>query len=311
MKFERTYSVLHLQSKKELSKFAERIIRAQGSVDKLNVDQDKLSGFIRKVGEGYLSNPYHNYQHAVDTLYAMAWLLGLPSIKKNLPDFYKYMLLLAAVAHDVGHPGHDNQWEVKTHSLLAQRYKNNSVIENHSLAITRELLAQPKYDVLPKVDEYSLEDSYSLLDQLILCTDFSWHKVFLDELTEGLARNHHNFSDPDYLSLISRTLIKSADISNTSKPFEQAKTWGERVMNEFWAQGEMEKKMNLPVGPLNDSQSTEFNKIQAGFIKFAALDLFQLLAKVEKKAQVMVKELGVNQQEYEQAAAAVSESLKQ
>jgi hypothetical protein len=311
MKFERTYSVLHLESKKELSKFAEKIIREQGSIDNLNVDQDKLSGFIRKVGEGYLSNPYHNYQHAVDVLYSMAWLLGLPSLKKNLPDFHKYMLLLAALAHDIGHPGHDNQWEVKTHSLLAQRYKNNSVIENHSLAITRELLAEPKYDVLPKVDEYSMEDSYGLLDQLILCTDFSWHKVFLDELTEGLGRNHHNFSDPDYLSLVSRTLIKSADISNTSKPFEQAKTWGARVMDEFWAQGEMEKKMNLPVGPLNDSQSTEFNKIQAGFIQFAALDLFQLLAKVEKKAQVMVKELDVNQQTYEQAAAAVSESLKQ
>jgi 3',5'-cyclic-nucleotide phosphodiesterase len=311
MKFERTHSILNIKSKKELSEYAEKIIREQGSVDKLNVDKSRLSGFIRKIGAGYLNNPYHNYQHAVDTLYFMAWMLSLPSFKKNLPDFHKYILLLAALCHDVGHPGHDNQWEVKTHSTLAQRYKNNSVIENHSLTITRELLAQSKYDVLPDIKEYSREDAFDLLDQLILCTDFSWHKVFLDELMEGLARNNGSYSDPNYLSLIARTLIKSADISNTSKPFEQARAWGERVMDEFWAQGEMEKKLKLPVGPLNDPENTEFNSTQAGFIKFAALDLFELLAKVESKAQVLVKELGVNQQEYEQAAAAVSASLKQ
>ena len=262
MKFERTHSVLPLRSKKELSRFAEEVFREQGSMSRLGADQEKLPAFIAEVADRYFDNPYHNYQHAVDTLYTMGWMLSLPEFEKNLPDFYKYMLLIVALVHDVGHPGHDNQWEVKTHSPLAQRYKNISVIENHSLTITKELLEQPEFNILPQAKDCKESEAYDLLDQFILCTDFSWHKVFLDELSEGLSSNHFSYKDSEFLSLVSRTLIKAADISNTSKPFKQAKIWGRRVMNEFWAQGEMEKKMNLPLGPLNDPEKTEFNSTQ-------------------------------------------------
>lgn len=309
MKFERTYSILHLKSRQELTEFSENIFREQGSVDKVKVDPAKLHAFIAEVAERYLGNPYHNFQHAVDTMYSMAWMLSLPSFDKNIPDFNKYMLLLVALVHDVGHPGNDNQWEVKTHSPLAQRYKNLSVIENHSLSITKELLEQPKYCVLPQEEE--AVSANHMLDQLILCTDFSWHKVFLDELSEGLMKNSYSYEDPDFLSLISRTLIKSADIFNTSKPFDQARIWGERVMNEFWTQGTREKEMNLPVGPLNDPEKTEFNTTQAGFIKFAAWELFELLAKVETKAEGVLKELSLNQKAYEQAANEAKGSLEQ
>lgn len=311
MKFERTYSILNMSSKEELCEFAVQIFREQGSMKQMKVDQEKLSAFIAEVARRYLSNPYHNYQHAVDTLYFMAWMLSLPSFKKNIPDFYKFILLIAALVHDVGHPGHDNQWEMKTHSPLARRYKNLSIIENHSLTITKELLAKPEFDILPKDEHHKSATAHELLNQLVLSTDFSWHKVFIDELSEGLATNHNSYNDPDFLSLISRTLIKSADISNTSKPYDQARIWGERVMNEFWAQGEMEKKMNLPVGPLNDSETTEFNSTQAGFIKFAARELFELLAKVENQTGELLKQLNFNQQAYEQAAEEARKSLKQ
>ncbi len=310
MKFERTNSILHLRSKKELTAFAEEVFRVQGSMARVGVDRSKMRAFVAEVAEGYLDNPYHNFQHAVDTLYSMAWMLSLPGFAKNLPDFHKYMLLLVALVHDVGHPGHDNQWEVKTHSPMAQRYNNLSVIENHSLTITKELIARPETGVLPKVKGITEKEVYDLLDQLILCTDFSWHKVFLDELAEGLSRNSSNYKDPEFVSLVCRTLIKAADISNTAKPFRQAKIWGRRVMNEFWAQGEMEKKLNLTVGPMNDQENTEFNSTQAGFIKYAACELFVLLSKVENDAKVMLDELLLNQQAYERMAVKNAGSLK-
>lgn len=302
MKFETTYSVLPIRSKRELSALAKKVFQGQGSMLRLGVDKTKLHNFIEVVAERYLDNPYHNFQHAVDTLYTMAWMLDLPAFKKNLPDSYKFLLLIVALVHDVEHPGHDNQWEVKTHSPLAQKYNNMSVIENHSLSVTKEMLAGEKCDVFAGIKGFNREKTYKLLDQLILCTDFSWHKVFLDELAEGFSRNQFDFKDEEFLSLISRTLIKAADISNTAKPFRQAKIWGQRVMNEFWAQGKMEKKFNLPVGPLNDPEKSEFNLAQAGFIKFAAYELFMLLSRVEKKTEDMVQALVANQDEYERLA---------
>jgi len=302
MSFERVYSVLPLRTKAELSAVAEEIFVRQGSMKRLKVDPAKLRRFIRVVGDRYHHNPYHNYQHAVDVTYTMAWMLELPVFKKNLPDLYKYLLLVAALVHDVEHPGHDNQWEIKIQSPLAVKYHNNSVIENHSLAVTKEILADPEQDVFADIPGCDRKELYRMLDQIILCTDFSWHKVFLDELTEGVSRNRFDFKDKKFLSLVCRTLIKVADISNTSKPFRQAKAWGQRVMTEFWAQGELEKKHNLPVGPLNDPEKSEFHSAQAGFIKFAAYELFELLTRVEKHAEPMVEALQVNQHAYEQRA---------
>jgi hypothetical protein len=301
-KFDRVYSVLPMRSKADLSAFAEEIFHRQGSMKRLKVDGAKLRRFIRTIGDRYYNNPYHNYQHAVDTTYTMAWMIGLPVLNKNLPDFHKFLLLVVALVHDVEHPGHDNQWEIKIQSPLAVKYHNNSVIENHSLAVTKEILANPETDVFAGIPGHGMEATYDLMDQLILCTDFSWHKVFIDELTEGVSRHSFDFKDKEFLSLVCRTLIKAADISNTSKPFRQAKAWGQRVMNEFWAQGKLEKKRNLPVGPLNDPEKSEFFSAQAGFIKFAAYELFELLSRVERNTEPMVEALLDNQLAYERRA---------
>ncbi len=311
MSFDRVFSILPLRTKAELSAFVEEIFRGQGAMKRLKVDRRKLRAFIAMIGERYYNNPYHNYQHAVDTTYTMAWMLGLPVFKKSLPEFHKFLLLVVALVHDVEHPGHDNQWEIKTQSPLAVKYRNVSVIENHSLAVTKEVLQNPGTNIFQGLAGNENGEIPAMLDDLVLCTDFSWHKVFLDELTEGVSRKKIEFKDKAVLSLACRTLIKAADISNTAKPFRQAKAWGLRVMQEFWAQGEMEKKLNLPVGPLNDPEKSEFHSAQAEFIKFAAYELFALLSRMEKRAEPMVKALRINQLAYEsRAKQAAAGSLK-
>lgn len=311
MKFKRVFSVLPMRSKSELSGFAEKVFHGEGSVGALGVEKGKLRDFIAAVAERYRNNPYHNYQHAVDTLYTMAWMLGLPCFRTSLPDFYKFTLLVASLVHDVEHPGNDNSWEIKTQSPLAQKYNNMSVIENHSLAVTRELLKQPQLNLFAGIAGGKEAQADQMLQDLILCTDFSWHRVFLDELTQGVSRKDFDPRGEEFLSLISRTLIKVADISNTSKPYRQAKVWGLRVMNEFWAQGRKEKELNLPLGPLNDPEKSDFFSAQAGFIKFAAWELFVLLNRLEQGAEAMLMQLQANQTKYERnAKLAAAESLK-
>lgn len=38
--------------------------------------------------------------------------------------------LISALAHDIGHPGNNNDFEIKMMSDLAIRYNNKSVLEN-------------------------------------------------------------------------------------------------------------------------------------------------------------------------------------
>jgi hypothetical protein len=71
-------------------------------------------------------------------------------------------------------------------------------------------------------------------------------------------------------------------------------------MMEFWAQGVREKEGNLTVGPMNDPERVKLNAAQAGFIKFASMELFTLLRRVDPGLGEMVETLGANLEIYEE-----------
>lgn len=295
MGFDRNLPVLAHRSKSELVDIAFRAFMGVEGARRFVREQDQLRAFIWEVGRHYHNNPYHNFHHAVDTTNVMAWLVSLPRIRKILPDLRAFVLLMAALVHDLDHPGTDNQWEIKTQSPRALRYQNVAVLEHHSLDLALELLTQPEYDLFAHLPPHPREESLGLLALTVLATDFSMHRAFLQELETFLDSHHRpDARDPVFQSLLARTLIKAADISNTSKEFHQARLWGRRVMREYWAQGELEKRRNLPIGPLNDREKVEFHGAQGWFIENQVAPLFRLLARIEDDVQEAVETLVTN-----------------
>merc|ERR1712176_213363 len=59
-----------------------------------------------------------------------------------------------------------------------------------------------------------------------------------------------------------------ADVSNPLKPFSICRPWAWRVLDEFFAQGDEEKRLGLPVGMLNDRDKVNRPGSQHGFINF-------------------------------------------
>ncbi len=51
-----------------------------------------------------------------------------------MSDFDIMNICLAAAAHDMDHPGHNNVYETKTRSKLALLYNDSSVLESHHTA---------------------------------------------------------------------------------------------------------------------------------------------------------------------------------
>jgi len=300
--FERNPSILSMLTKTQLVDFAESLFHNEGSIEVLSIDQKILRRFIEKTSHHYRENPYHNFHHAVDTVNTIGWMFSLPVLRRNLPIHHKFLFLFTALIHDIEHPGHNNQWEINIQSTLARKYQNDAVLEKHSLSVTRNILSNPKYILLANVEEETVGAWMRIIEELVLATDFAAHRSFLDDFAAYLDANEFDFSNPQFLSWISRALMKAADIANTSKPFPEAMVWGKRVMMEFWAQGVMEKARNFPVGPLNDPETVKLNAAQAGFIRFAVLELFQLIAKVEPGFQLLVDTLNTNLAIYDEMA---------
>ena len=63
-------------------------------------------------------------------------------------------------------------------------------------------------------------------------------------------------------------IIHTADISNPGKPDKVSNEWTKRVYGEFFVQGDMEKKLNIPISNFCDRETTNINKAMIGFISF-------------------------------------------
>lgn len=73
------------------------------------------------------TNPYHNSIHAADVTQAMHCFIQEASILPHLSSMEIMCALLAAVAHDLDHPGVNQNFLVATKSHLAALY-NVSVL---------------------------------------------------------------------------------------------------------------------------------------------------------------------------------------
>ncbi len=297
--------VYALRTREELVQHVLRLLDREGSARQVGADQVKLARFVDRCSHLYHRNPYHNWHHAVDVTHTMAWMLTRPVLRAQIPPTDAFWLMICAVTHDLDHPGHNNQWEINIRSPRAAKYDSIAILENHSIDLAADLIEQPELRFCESMSPEARARGRDLVRDLILATDFAIHKDFLAAFSAAVNDypQRKDFRDPGFELLVLKALIKAADIGNTTKPFPQAKVWGLRVMEEFWAQGRLEKAQSFPVGPLNDEERVELNQAQAGFILFAPMDLFVLLAKVEPGIAEMVKSLKDNVARYQAFAA--------
>ncbi|KAM4604894.1 high affinity 3',5'-cyclic-AMP phosphodiesterase 7A-like [Polymixia lowei] len=266
-----------------------------GLIQLFQLDLVKLRRFLVMVQEDYHSqNPYHNAVHAADVTQAMYCYLREPKLAKTLTSCDILLGLVAAATHDLDHPGVNQCFLVKTDHYLAALYKNTSVLENHhwksAVGLLREsgLLAH-----LPVEDRLKMERR---LGSLILATDISRQNDYLSEFRSNLDRGGLRMGDSNDRHFVLQMAMKCADICNPCRPWKLCKQWSNRVTEEFFHQGDTEKKHNVEVSPLCDRQTNSMAKIQIDFISYVVEPLFSEWGRFSATclSQVMMGHLSAN-----------------
>ncbi|CAO3649977.1 unnamed protein product [Mucor fragilis] len=113
--------------------------RHHSQLKSLQMTNDALYDLIFDVCNSYHnSNPYHNFRHAVDVMQSTWYFLNSSAseiILLLLRPIDMLALLMAAIGHDVGHPGVNNGFMITTATPLAVLYNDRSVLESyHSMA---------------------------------------------------------------------------------------------------------------------------------------------------------------------------------
>ena len=94
----------------------------------------------------------------------------------------KYVCLLAAAAHDVGHVGLNNNFLVNTNDPLAITYCYDAPLEKMHASKSFELMRLPKSDVFSIFDGEELKNARAWFTSLILATDMAGHFHHISQL---------------------------------------------------------------------------------------------------------------------------------
>lgn len=234
-------------SNEELSSIAYNIFSNTINFEKVKVSQDSLKKFIVKVSEHYHLNAFHNYKHAVSVLQFMYLLLSqLHQDNIIINDIYKFALLIAALVHDIDHPGHTNTFEINSESYLSKKYNNVSVLENHHCSTAFYIIQLPNIQLFSQL---SLED-YNIISKCILeciiSTDMKYHNELIRIINEKKTSGFNLSSFSDTL-IISKLLMHLSDLSNQMRPYNICAQWSSALKREFKNQIKKEEDKNFNV----------------------------------------------------------------
>ncbi|XP_018613362.1 high affinity cAMP-specific 3',5'-cyclic phosphodiesterase 7A-like isoform X2 [Scleropages formosus] len=256
-----------------LATLTAHLFNQYGLIELFQLDVIKLYRFLVLIQEDYHShNPYHNAVHAADVTQAMYCYLQEPQLSSSLTSCDILLGILAAATHDLDHPGVNQSFLIKTNHHLASLYQNTSVLENHHWRSAVGLLRQAGLlEHLPVEDRQNLE---MRLGSLILATDISRQNEYLSQFRSHLDQDDLNLQNSAHRHLVLQMALKCADICNPCRPWELSKQWSGKVTEEFFNQGDIEKKHGLEVSPLCDRQLDTVPNIQTGFISYVVEPLF-------------------------------------
>ncbi|ETK71554.1 hypothetical protein L915_21223 [Phytophthora nicotianae] len=159
----------------------------------LNTTKHRLQNFIVAMKEHYHPNPFHNFLHAFSVVHAAYLLLSTTDAGQMLQPLDIAACLVASLGHDVDHPGHTNDFEVKSGSQLAMLYSDESVLEHHHAYTTFRLISKEKNaNILQNLTPVDYRHFRKMVITAILGTDMAHHFKFLESIEKFLRPASHH-----------------------------------------------------------------------------------------------------------------------
>ncbi|KAJ3160525.1 hypothetical protein HDU88_007936 [Geranomyces variabilis] len=246
-----------------------------GLLRHFSLDETKLRLFFEQIEASYHPLPYHNSTHGADVLQTVNMLLlSDPKMAANFTKLEVFSACIASAVHDVDHPGLNNNFLVQSSHPLAIFYNDVSVLEFHHASKAFEIARRPETNVFDGLTNEQYRESRKLIISMVVATDMSQHFHYINKLKGKIAASALNWEESSDRGLILECAIKCADLNNSAKPLEQSRKWAFQVMQEFFLQGDRERKLGMPVSKFMDRYDTHIPKCQIGFIDILVTPLF-------------------------------------
>jgi cAMP-specific phosphodiesterase 4 len=226
---------------------------------------------------------YHNSVHAADVTHALHWLLTSEALSLIPQEEPLLMLtcLVSAIVHDLGHDGYNNAFHINSNSEFARTHSYTSPLERHHLASANSILSTSLLSGMALAERKQVQ---GWLRELVLATDFVYHMDVINQFKamvelRGAVASSSSVAplaslEGDEKILALKMAIKTADLGYLTKGASVVLPWTEKVLEEFFIQGDTEKQLGLPVSFGCDRENFNLPQSQIGFYNFMVQPLY-------------------------------------
>ncbi|KAH0785083.1 3'5'-cyclic nucleotide phosphodiesterase family protein [Histomonas meleagridis] len=279
-----------------------------GLLEKYQIHNELFFVFLYTLKSYYNDVPYHNWIHAIDVLQYVVYQIHIAKLDSILTSNELLAICTAAICHDTNHSGLNNPYNQRAETPLGILYKDISVMEMHHCAMTIQILSQSNCNIFHAIPENDSIKIWHWIIQLILATDMAHHFKLLKNANDIMDQGPINLSNEMHRMMVMTMLIKIADISNVSRPFEIADRWCDILSEEFWRQGDLEKAHGWGVSSkLNDRDNVDKPNGQIGFYTFVCLPLYTAVARMLPELQVNADSVSANLEVWKEKAKEAEE----
>ena len=277
------------------------------------IDYEKFESFIEEIRKGYnRENPYHTDLHAADVTQTCLIYILKGKMKEifNLNDLDIASIYISCMVHDYKHPGYNNLFLININSPISIRHNDTNVLEAYHISQTYKLIkSNEKYNIFSLMNNEEYKYIRKRMIGLVLATDMIFHfkqledtKNLIKEYNIKKGKNREKIKENNKLNDIQQQfleiLIHACDISNPTKTFNIYNLWANKVMSEFFRQGDKEKELGLKVSMNCDRLTTTLPQCQIGFMNFIIGPLFISIVEIFPELNFLLDNLNNNVEKY-------------
>ncbi|KAK8890414.1 hypothetical protein M9Y10_035190 [Tritrichomonas musculus] len=244
------------------------------------INNETFFAFISTISSTYNKVPYHNWRHAVDVTQFATYEIVTAKLDESWTKFELFGFFVSAICHDANHDGFTNVYNEKAETPLGILFKNQSVMETHHCSVTIGVISKEECNIFHSLNPGEIKTIWNQIIKLILSTDMAKHYAILKSANELLDKGPFDMTNPEHRVTTMQLVLKCADISNVSRPFELANKWCDVLCEEFFRQGDLEMTNGMEyTSPLNDRAHLDKPKSQIGFYTYVCLPLYETTAR--------------------------------
>mmetsp|Transcript_26682 Transcript_26682/g.48256 ORF Transcript_26682/g.48256 Transcript_26682/m.48256 type:complete len:432 (+) Transcript_26682:2-1297(+) len=272
---------------------------------RMSVPPTLMLQFVVACEAEYPRNPFHCFSHAVDVVVTSALFMTRIEASNFLQGTAQFAVLVAGFGHDLGHPALNNAFLIETANELALTYNDRSPLENFHCCKLFQILSEADNNILRSLKKEAYKDVRKQIIEAILHTDVIKHNEMVKELNLLYQMRSEAFDSFEpteegieiltgQSQMMLNAILHTADVGNPMKPWQIAQKLAYLCVDEFFAQGDQEKELGIPVQMLNDREKVNRANSQIGFIEFMVFPLVEAVVQIFPQLDFLSFHIGQN-----------------